>query len=58
MFRAPTCSTSAYFATSGTCSTAITSVTIARPVCSRASGEHFKPFLGQALERSTGWSAA
>src|SRR5438477_60939 len=37
MLRAPTCSTSAYFATSGTCSTAITSVTTASPVCSRAS---------------------
>ena len=44
MLRAPTCSTSAYRATSSTCSGAITSVTTASPVASRASASSSRPF--------------
>src|SRR5262249_15941079 len=44
MLRAPTWSTSAYSATRATCSGAITSVTTASPVWSRASATGCKPF--------------
>ena len=50
MLRAPTCITSVYFATSGTCSGAITSVTIASPVASRASASSSRPFSFKPLE--------
>ena len=43
MFRAPIWRTSAYFATIGTCSGAMTSVTIARPVASRAVASILRP---------------
>ena len=43
IFRVPTWSTSAYRATSGTCSGATTSVTMARPVASRASARNSRP---------------
>ncbi len=50
MFRAPIWRTSAYLATIGTCSGAMTSVTIARPVASRAVGEHLQAVFLVALE--------
>ena len=43
MLRAPTCSTSAYAATSSTSRVSITSVTIGRPVSARASASILSP---------------